>query len=928
MAAIEQLPSLESKQLLVHFFLKRRVGMVSDAELMGLQKLALGLQMLGALPLSWQQRCAALHQHPQLILETLLMWKQLEVASELLRAFPSLRDDDLILRYAAKAITAGPYPKYERPSSASLYSMKPNRPNVSGHGLVGNNNLPSQREGWMTFAWSTKNSSNKITPKDMSRKRKSTSFSAAQKSPWDSGSGTQEERLQMSSQEGFERFTPFTMTEGCVLTGDLVKDDEMRESHRYETAPCVTLFKSLLGLCSSEEAAARACVHICVKQMNQNLNSERLPSNASSEVVERAFYATEAFVQVLLHGKGLLRKLLGNSETPGTGVGNSHTPNGPMQVHEIVINEAELPNELSELLIQVVEWLSRAELLQSLLGSGITASLNDVLSKSAAEKLCDKLIEGERYNMAVYCCTKCKIDAFPVWRAWAHAFVQMEHYAQARVKLKQALKLYEGDPVPIVRDIIATMEGSPPVDIASVRSLYNHMAKNANSIMDDSLSADAYLNVLYMPSSFTKSDRSRRPSEESLDSFASFSAQSGGEEGLKSNLDRSRYDECIFYLQEYARQDLLPFMFKHCHYADACLLFFPPKSIPPPISTVQKSDSSQKSDNLATDYGTIDDLCDLCVAYGAMPVLERIIATREIASTAQDPTISQHTAACLARVCAYCETHKHFNHLYRFQVLRKDYIAAGLCCIQLFHNSPNQEQALRHLERAKTNIDEGFYARQQGGDIAKASLKVTRGKSPSERFSEEELLKFGNRLAMQIEVVRCFSDAEGPPWKHSLFGNPNDADTIRRRLDVVEALTERNFDLAFRIIYDFALPAVQIYAAVAASLAERKKSNQLTELFKNIKATITDDDLDQVIGAAIMVFANKHKERPDRLIEMLSSSHRKVLSCVACGRLKTAFQFASRSGSIADVQYVSDQAKRMGVMSVVDMCKQWLSKQK
>lgn len=30
----------------------------------------------------------------------------------------------------------------------------------------------------------------------------------------------------------------------------------------------------------------------------------------------------------------------------------------------------------------------------------------------------------------------------------------------------------------------------------------------------------------------------------------------------------------------------------------------------------------------------------------------------------------------------------------------------------------------------------------------------------------------------------------------------------------------------------------------------------------------------QVLGAAINVYANKHKERPDRLIDMLTSSHR------------------------------------------------------
>ncbi|KAF6135258.1 hypothetical protein GIB67_009046 [Kingdonia uniflora] len=30
----------------------------------------------------------------------------------------------------------------------------------------------------------------------------------------------------------------------------------------------------------------------------------------------------------------------------------------------------------------------------------------------------------------------------------------------------------------------------------------------------------------------------------------------------------------------------------------------------------------------------------------------------------------------------------------------------------------------------------------------------------------------------------------------------------------------------------------------------------------------------------------------------------KVLACVVCGRLKSAFQIASRSGSVADVQFV------------------------
>ena len=176
-------------------------------------------------------------------------------------------------------------------------------------------------------------------------------------------------------------------------------------------------------------------------------------------------------------------------------------------------------------------------------------------------------------------------------------------------------------------------------------------------------------------------------------------------------------------------------MFKHCHYADACLLFFPPKSRPslsvPSNTPVQlSSTASQRSDPLATDYGSIEDLCEFCIAYGAMPVLERVIATRELSSASLDPLISQHTAASLTRICTYCENHKHFNHLYRFQVnfyiswgmlvlylsmlcskvnnlgtsqvLKKDHVA--LCCIQLFINASNQDQALRHLERAKVAL--------------------------------------------------------------------------------------------------------------------------------------------------------------------------------------------------------------------------------
>ena len=39
------------------------------------------------------------------------------------------------------------------------------------------------------------------------------------------------------------------------------------------------------------------------------------------------------------------------------------------------------------------------------------------------------------------------------------------------LNLRQALQLYKRDPVPIVDDILNTMEAGPPVDVSSVRSM-------------------------------------------------------------------------------------------------------------------------------------------------------------------------------------------------------------------------------------------------------------------------------------------------------------------------------------------------------------------------------------------------------------------------------------------------------------------------
>ncbi|XVE53696.1 hypothetical protein DITRI_Ditri03aG0023300 [Diplodiscus trichospermus] len=908
MGAMQLLPNLRSKQLLVHFFLKRRDGNLSDVEVSRLNSWALGLRVLAALPLPWQQRCSSLHEHPHLILDVLLMRKQLQSASLILKEFPSLRDNNVVISYAAKSIAVSISSPIREPR-ISISGTRP-KPKMRS-GAPARSSFTSslsnlQKEARRAFSWTPRNTADKTGPKDVYRKRKNSGLSPSERVAWEAMAGIQEDHVS-SYADGQERFPSVSITEEWMLTGDAGKDEVVRASHRYESSPDIILFKELLSLCSDEFVSAKSALDLCVNQMKTVLGSCHLPENASVETIGRAYHATETFVQGLTYAKSLLRKLTGGNDLSTNSERSRDGDDASSDAGSSSVG-SQSTDELSEVFSQADVWLGRAELLQSLLGSGIAASLDDIADKESSARLRDRLIVDERYSMAVYTCKKCKIDVFRVWNAWGHALIRMDRYAQARVKFKQALQLYKGDPAPVILEIINTIEGGPPVDVSAVRSMYDHLAKSAPTILDDSLSADSYLNVLYMPSTFPRSERSRR-SQESTNSNSPYGPDS--EDGPRSNLDSSRYAECVHYLQEYARQHLLGFMFKHGHFNDACLLFFPTDAVPPPAQPstmgVATSSSPQRSDPLATDYGTIDDLCDLCIGYGAMPVLEEVISTRISAAKPQDALINQYTAAALGRICTYCETHRHFNFLYQFQVIKKDHVAAGLCCIQLFMNSSFQEEAIRHLEHAKMHFDEGLSARYKGGESTKLVTKGVRGKSASEKLTEEGLVKFSARVSIQMEVVKTFNDSDGPQWRHSLFGNPNDPETFRRRCEIAEFLVERNFDLAFQVIYEFHLPAVDIYAAVAASLAERKKGGQLTEFFRNIKGTIDDDDWDQVLGAAINVYANRHKERPDRLIDMLTSSHRKVLACVVCGRLKSAFQIASRSGSVADVQYVAHQ---------------------
>uniref|UniRef100_A0ACD5VIY9 Uncharacterized protein n=1 Tax=Avena sativa TaxID=4498 RepID=A0ACD5VIY9_AVESA len=235
--AMKLLPDLRSKQLLVHFFLKRTIARLNSW--------ALGLRVLSLLPLPSQQRCSSLHEHPQLIVEVLLMMKQLESASSVLKEFPSLRDDKLIIAYAKKAISVNVDSTTREPRltvSASRAKQKKVAAPAKTNFVQSFGNF--QREARKAFSWVPRDGGAKTSPKDIPRKRK-TSGSGGDRSSWEAMPVVQEEQTPIYPSEGQDRLPFVSAPEEWVLTGDPDRDNTTRACHRYESSPDITLFKGL-----------------------------------------------------------------------------------------------------------------------------------------------------------------------------------------------------------------------------------------------------------------------------------------------------------------------------------------------------------------------------------------------------------------------------------------------------------------------------------------------------------------------------------------------------------------------------------------------------------------------------------------------------------------------------------------------------------
>ena len=156
-----------------------------------------------------------------------------------------LRDNNIIIAYAAKAmaVSISSPPREHRISVSGARPRQKTKAGIPPRSSFTSSLSNLQKEARRAFSWAPRNTGDKAAPKDTYRKRKSSGLTSSEKVAWEAMTGIQEDRVSSYPADGQERLPSVSIAEEWMLTGDAIKDESVRASHKYESAPDITLFK-------------------------------------------------------------------------------------------------------------------------------------------------------------------------------------------------------------------------------------------------------------------------------------------------------------------------------------------------------------------------------------------------------------------------------------------------------------------------------------------------------------------------------------------------------------------------------------------------------------------------------------------------------------------------------------------------------------
>ncbi|GMH36606.1 hypothetical protein BSKO_04479 [Bryopsis sp. KO-2023] len=331
---------------------------------------------------------------------------------------------------------------------------------------------------------------------------------------------------------------------------------------------------------------------------------------------------------------------------------------------------------------------------------------------------------------------------------------------------------------------------------------------------------------------------------------------------------------------------------------------------------------------LSREVENIGQICDLSVRYdktGAM-----ISAMIDGGSRGR---------RCLNESCTWLESNNRLSILYRCQRALEKFDIAGLTCLKLSWRSTDGKTALHFLESARGHFQEALSSFQKSRSSGSSS-----GLPPREKgtLPQAALAQYIARCKLQSDVYQTLvidGDSGTLPRECCLFAEgPEETEQDEaRRMKIVVDLIRSNFNLAFRVLFEFRINHTQAYATAVSSMAKTRHHQAIRDLIHNIKGTVTDSELDKILAAAVEAYTSTEVANAgddahwtvwfaEGFIELMVSPHARVLACLQLGDVDRAFRIANERGGYEDLNMVSEAAEQLGDKATVKKCERILGR--
>ncbi|XP_065574163.1 zinc finger FYVE domain-containing protein 26-like [Artemia franciscana] len=660
-----------------------------------------------------------------------------------------------------------------------------------------------------------------------------------------------------------------------ILTGDYQHDSIVRAEFAYESAPDSQLCLNILGFVSNFLTTSMFLLNMC----------EKLLDSLSLKAVSDRSFLLQIIKSLILAAKVQI-----SSEST-----------------RVYSAEDEVPDNVFKQLNNVIkshdEISSRMEVVLLLEAAGCFHLINK--KQPNFRQLRQKLIDEERWQLALEVSTKCGLDAATVWASWGIVCLRAGNLNGARSRLSKCLEPRRVSP--ILDEVVNVLE-------ALAKTQRAFLSKRNNNLDDN--------NPHYLQS---RLDRLNAICEGSLTHLLDL------KEVKYSSRDRC-LNEAEFYLKTYGSpESLLSFYVRH---------------------SMLSAGIQYAKKNKAPVEMFVNGFWIPACQVGCMEDLLKMI--KQI-----DPLL-EFWRDYICEVCKELRKKYFFHTAKRLYSWIGDWVQAGHACCTIYRmyssDFKRMSQGKKLLQEAEVHFNQfleskiamGFTLIDDEVQAVEHALKVTKlqieasdyiaecqeqlwktlgSKSVLTYLSQEK--KSSGSLSKRGSTLKLSEQNQRIP---TLFDDEAGVKSVLELLIMAPTVDPSRLQLAWKISAEMEVPWKPILEKCVVTLSVNRRFSELSVFvnFIRYQQRISGDSnskLDEALMKAVKQLnadepAIKDSELIIGLIEALSV---KVLTYLSLGWLQSAYALAVRSQSVPDVRRILEECEKRNETGIQRLCCNWLA---